>query len=72
MSEEEMQAAMRSVEDEGDRAAAAALELETAAELAEFSAEPGPKNGADADAEDDEADLDETRPGCFPTHEQLL
>ena len=35
-----MQAAMRSVEDETDAAAAAALEQENAAELAEFTLEP--------------------------------
>ena len=35
-----MQAAMRSVEDETDAAAAAALEQENAAELAEFTMEP--------------------------------
>ena len=35
-----MQAAMRSVEDETDAAAAAALEQENAAELAEFTVEP--------------------------------
>ena len=63
MSEEEVQAALRSVEDEGDRAAAAALERETADELAEFSAEPAPALAPDADAEaDDDADEgDDTR-----------
>jgi hypothetical protein len=64
MSEEEVQAALRSMEDEGDRAAAAALERETAAELAEFSADPGPGRpgaDADADADDDDADADDTR-----------
>ena len=40
LSAEEMQAAMRSVEDETDAAAAAALEQENAAELAEFTMEP--------------------------------
>ena len=40
LSAEEMQAAMRSVEDETDAAAAAALEQENAAELAEFNMEP--------------------------------
>lgn len=40
LSAEEMQAAMRSVEDETDAAAAAALEQENAAELAEFTIEP--------------------------------
>lgn len=40
VSAEEMQAAMRSVEDETDAAAAAALEQENAAELAEFTLEP--------------------------------
>lgn len=40
LSAEEMQAAMRSVEDETDAAAAAALEQENAAELAEFTLEP--------------------------------
>ena len=39
LSAEEMQAAMRGVEDEADAAAAAALEQENAAELAEFTAE---------------------------------
>ena len=39
VSAEEMQAAMRGVEDEADAAAAAALEQENAAELAEFTAE---------------------------------
>lgn len=40
MSEAEMQAAMRSVEDENDAAAANQAEQETAAELAEFTSEP--------------------------------
>ena len=40
MSAEEMRAAMRSVEDENDAAAATAAEQETAEELAEFTAEP--------------------------------
>lgn len=61
MSEEEVQAALRSVEDEGDRAAAAALERETADELAEFSAEPAPGPVPDAEADDDADENDDTR-----------
>ncbi|KAK9839615.1 hypothetical protein WJX81_001019 [Elliptochloris bilobata] len=59
MSEEEVAAALRSVEDEGDAAAAAALERETAAELAEFSAEPNAAPGGDAEADDEDADVGE-------------
>lgn len=52
MSEAEMNAAMRSVEDEGDAEAANQAELETAAELAEFTAEPATTaDPDDADAE---------------------
>ena len=61
MSEEEVQAALRSVEDEGDRAAAAALERETADELAEFSAEPAPGPAHDVEVDDDADDNDDTR-----------
>ncbi|KAK9788325.1 hypothetical protein WJX73_009601 [Symbiochloris irregularis] len=47
---DDMRAAMRAAEDENDAAAAAAAERETAAELAEFSAEPAPGTpAADAD-----------------------
>ena len=46
LSAEEMQAAMRSVEDETDAAAAAALEQENAAELAEFTVEPAARVGS--------------------------
>ena len=56
MSEEEVAAALRSVEDEGDAAAAAALERETAAELAEFSAEPNAAPGGEVEADDEDAD----------------
>ncbi|KAA6418788.1 MAG: helicase SWR1 [Trebouxia sp. A1-2] len=65
LSAEEMQAAMRSVEDETDAAAAAALEQENAAELAEFTMEPAARAagevasaeaGDDAEEEDMEAD----------------
>lgn len=42
MTAEDLRAAMRSAEDETDAAAAAAAELETAEELAEFTAEPVP------------------------------
>ena len=48
LSAEEMQAAMRSVEDETDAAAAAALEQENAAELAEFTVEPAARVSAHA------------------------
>ena len=44
---------MRSLEDEGDAAAAAAAEAETADELAEFSAEPGSPRRAEDGARDD-------------------
>ena len=57
MSAEEMKAAMRSVEDENDAAAATAAEQETAAELAEFTAEPAPA----ADNEDDDAEPGDSR-----------
>ncbi len=65
VSAEEMQAAMRSVEDEGDAAAAAALEQETAEELAEFSADAGvaPSEAAEGEDEDAEGD-DATRGRC--------
>ena len=56
MSEEEVAAALRSVEDEGDAAAAAALERETAAELAEFSAEPNAAPCGEVEADDEDAD----------------
>eukprot|EP00884_Botryococcus_braunii_P006564 jgi/Botrbrau1/15909/Bobra.40_1s0091.1 len=60
MSAEEMNAAMRSVEDEGDAAAAAALEQETAAELAEFTAEGvGPSEAAEGEEGDEDADGDD-------------
>ena len=49
LSAEEMQAAMRSVEDETDAAAAAALEQENAAELAEFTMEPAARVSLHAD-----------------------
>ena len=57
MSAEDMQAAMRSVEDENDAAAAAAAEKETAAELAEFTAEhAAAAGGDDAEGGDEEED----------------
>lgn len=57
---------MRSVEDENDAAAAAALEQETAAELAEFNAEAVPGTAGDeaeakAEEEDEEAEEEEAR-----------
>ena len=68
MSEEEVAAALRSVEDEGDAAAAAALERETAAELAEFSAEPNSAPGGDAEADDEDADAGYAHvPDCCTT-----
>lgn len=55
MSAEEIRAAVRSVEDENDAAAATAAEQETAAELAEFTAEPARGNcGGGDDSEDDD------------------
>lgn len=54
LSAEEMQAAMRSVEDETDAAAAAALEQENAAELAEFTMEPAARVRLHAGREGDE------------------
>lgn len=54
----EVQAAMRSLEDEGDAAAAAAAEAETADELAEFSAEPGSPRRTDDGARDDASHQD--------------
>ena len=53
LSAEEMQAAMRSVEDETDAAAAAALEQENAAELAEFTMEPAARVSLQAGREGD-------------------
>ena len=53
LSAEEMQAAMRSVEDETDAAAAAALEQENAEELAEFTREPTARVSLHADREGD-------------------
>ncbi len=60
LSAEEMQAAMQSVEDETDQAAAQALALETEAELAEFNADPVPKP-ADPEGDEEDADAEETR-----------
>ncbi|KAL3134959.1 Pharynx and intestine in excess protein 1 [Trebouxia sp. C0010 RCD-2024] len=68
LSAEEMQAAMRSVEDETDAAAAAALEQENAAELAEFTIEPAARSAAEAGAgdggdegEEEDADVDDAK-----------
>lgn len=52
MSADEIRAAVRSVEDENDAAAATAAEQETAAELAEFTAEPALANEAEDEDED--------------------
>ena len=60
LSAEEMQAAMQSVEDETDQAAAQALALETEAELAEFNADPVLKP-VDPEGDEDDADAEETR-----------
>jgi len=59
-------AALASVEDEGDAAAAAALERETAAELAEFSADPAPAPAGDAEADEEDADAGCARGPCSP------
>jgi len=50
MTPEELRLAMRSAEDETDAAAATAAEEETAQELKEFTADPGP--GAENDEEE--------------------
>lgn len=47
---------MRSVEDENDAAAATALEQETAADLAEFNADPAPTEAEDDDAPEAEGE----------------
>lgn len=60
LSAEEMQAAMQSVEDETDQAAAQALQLETEAELAEFNADPAPKP-LDPEGDEDDNDAEDTR-----------
>lgn len=60
MSAEEMKAAMRSVEDEGDAEAAAALEQETAAELAEFTAEGvAPSEAVEGEEPDEDGEGDD-------------
>ena len=60
LSAEEMQAAMQSVEDETDQAAAQALQLETEAELAEFNADPAPKP-LDPEGDEDDNEAEDTR-----------
>jgi len=56
-----MQAAMRSVEDETDAAAAAALEQENAAELAEFTMEPAARVSSVKSTQSDEIFLKRSR-----------
>ena len=65
LSAEEMQAALQSVEDETDQAAAQALQLETEAELAEFNADAAPKP-LDPEGEEDDNDADDTRHALPP------
>ena len=52
---------MREAEDERDAAAAAALEQEAAADLAEFNADPVPAATAEADGDDEDAEPEDGR-----------
>ncbi|KAL4459188.1 hypothetical protein ABPG75_014053 [Micractinium tetrahymenae] len=64
MSAEDIKAAMRAAEDEGDVAAAAAAEREVAAEMDEFTKEPGPGQSEAAEAGDDTTTRDSAGGGA--------
>ncbi|KAK9852354.1 hypothetical protein WJX84_001837, partial [Apatococcus fuscideae] len=65
-SADDIKAAMRDAEDEGDAAAAAALEQEAAADLAEFNADPVPAAAAENDGDDEDAEPEDGRDEAVP------